>query len=99
MACYKKSGGCGSYEMYPCNECPASKPEYALKENKIDIYVATLNGDVKDHYMAIGLSSTAAEQNLVNLYFKDKTHTAKDLGEGLYITTVGFLNGNLSQIF
>lgn len=27
MACYRK-GGCGPYEMLPCGECPASKPEY-----------------------------------------------------------------------
>jgi post-segregation antitoxin (ccd killing protein) len=28
MACYRK-GGCGPYENRSCNECPASKPEYA----------------------------------------------------------------------
>ena len=27
MACYR-NGGCGPYENRPCNECPASKPEY-----------------------------------------------------------------------
>lgn len=27
MKCYRK-GGCGPYEMLPCGECPASKPEY-----------------------------------------------------------------------
>lgn len=27
MACYRK-GGCGPYEMIPCNECPASRPSY-----------------------------------------------------------------------
>lgn len=27
MKCYRE-GGCGPYEMYSCNECPASKPEY-----------------------------------------------------------------------
>ena len=27
MACYR-DGGCGPYEMYSCNECPASKPDY-----------------------------------------------------------------------
>ena len=27
MACYR-NGGCGHYEGRPCNECPASKPEY-----------------------------------------------------------------------
>lgn len=26
-ACYR-DGGCGPYEMLPCQECPASKPEY-----------------------------------------------------------------------
>jgi hypothetical protein len=30
MACYR-NGGCGPYEYLPCNECPASKPEYAKK--------------------------------------------------------------------
>lgn len=32
--CYR-AGGCGPFEMYSCNECPASKPEY-LKNNKED---------------------------------------------------------------
>ena len=27
MQCYR-GGGCGPYEMYPCNECPASRPTY-----------------------------------------------------------------------
>ena len=31
MACYR-NGGCGPYEGRPCNECPASKPEYAEYE-------------------------------------------------------------------
>ena len=35
MACYKK-GGCGSFEMYSCSECPASKPEY-LNKNKTTV--------------------------------------------------------------
>ena len=30
MKCYRQ-GGCGPYEMLPCNECPASKPEYLEK--------------------------------------------------------------------
>ncbi len=33
IQCYRK-GGCGPYEMRSCNECPASKPEYAEKYNK-----------------------------------------------------------------
>ncbi len=31
MPCYK-SGGCGTYEMLSCGECPASKPEYLLRD-------------------------------------------------------------------
>ena len=31
MVCYRK-GGCGPYKMLPCNECPASKPEYGTKD-------------------------------------------------------------------
>ena len=27
MNCYR-NGGCGPYEMTPCNACPASKPDY-----------------------------------------------------------------------
>lgn len=99
MNCYKKNGSCGVYEMNSCSECPASKPEYQLKESGMDIYVATLNGNVKDHYVAIGLSETAAEQNLVNLYYGDKKHTKKDLGDEVYITTFGFIGGNTAKIF
>ena len=33
MTCYR-NGGCGPYEMRPCNECPASKPEYLKPKDK-----------------------------------------------------------------
>ena len=33
VQCYRK-GGCGPYEMRSCNECSASKPEYAERYNK-----------------------------------------------------------------
>ena len=33
MKCYRK-GGCGLYEMLPCNECPPSKPEYLNNSKK-----------------------------------------------------------------
>lgn len=33
MTCYR-SGGCGQYEMRSCSECPASKPEYLIKNTK-----------------------------------------------------------------
>lgn len=40
MKCYR-SGGCGPYEMYSCNECPASKPEYLkryiLSDKEIEV--------------------------------------------------------------
>lgn len=36
MRCYR-SGGCGPYEMYSCNECPASKPNYLNKNSKTPI--------------------------------------------------------------
>lgn len=39
MTCYR-NGGCGPYEMYSCNERPASKPEY-LRTRKTII----TNGD------------------------------------------------------
>lgn len=35
MSCYRP-GGCGPYEYLSCYECPASKPEYAVKRVKID---------------------------------------------------------------
>ena len=31
--CYR-DGGCGPYEMYSCNECPASKPDYLQRNIK-----------------------------------------------------------------
>lgn len=40
MKCYR-NGGCGPYEMYSCNECPASKPEYLkryiLSDKEIEV--------------------------------------------------------------
>lgn len=33
MACYRE-GGCGPFEMYSCNVCPASKPEYLNRAPK-----------------------------------------------------------------
>lgn len=33
MACYRNDG-CVPYEGRPCSECPASKPEYALRYQK-----------------------------------------------------------------
>lgn len=31
MTCYRE-GGCGPFEMYSCNVCPASRPEYLQKD-------------------------------------------------------------------
>ena len=33
IPCYR-SGGCGPYEMYSCNECPASKSDYLQRDIK-----------------------------------------------------------------
>ena len=35
MKCYRKGGGCGPYEMLSCDDCPASKPEYAMRYRQI----------------------------------------------------------------
>ena len=61
-----RSGGCGPYENRPCNECPASKKEYMLKDKNISIYVAVLNGEVKDNYMAIAFSENEAKTIVSN---------------------------------
>lgn len=37
MKCYRE-GGCGPYEGRACNECPASKPEYALNHKLQEEY-------------------------------------------------------------
>ena len=37
MTCYRQ-GGCGPYESRPCNECPASKPEYAARKNPVIVH-------------------------------------------------------------
>lgn len=34
MQCYK-SGGCGVYEMYSCQDCPASQPAYNKSRSSI----------------------------------------------------------------
>lgn len=52
MHCYK-NGGCGVYEMYPCSECPASKPEYLTRNtarttaNQKSYKVITLRGSTR----------------------------------------------------
>ena len=98
MSCYR-SGGCGPYENRPCNECPASKKEYMLKDKNISIYVAVLNGEIKDNYMAIAFSEKEAKQQVINAYFKEKGHTEKDLEkDDIYITITPFLNGKTISI-
>jgi hypothetical protein len=97
MACYRK-GGCGPYEMYSCSECPASKPEYAMNGEKV--YVAMLNGEIKDNYMSIAFSEKSAKEKLINTYFNEKGHTESDLDKlGIYITIVSFDKKNSVSIF
>ena len=96
--CYR-SGGCGPYENRPCNECPASKPEYQLKDKNIDIYVSVLNGEVKDNYMSIAFSEKESVQKVIDAYFKESGHTIKDLDDiGIYVTTTPFIGGKTVNI-
>lgn len=97
--CYR-SGGCGPYENCSCNECPASKPEYQLKDKNIDIYVSVLNGEVKDNYMSIAFSEKESVQKVIDAYFKESGHTIKDLDDlGIYVTTTPFIGGKTVNIF
>lgn len=97
--CYR-SGGCGPYENRSCNECPASKPEYQLKDKNIDIYVSVLNGEVKDNYMSIAFSEKESVQKVIDAYFKESGHTIKDLDDlGIYVTTTPFVGGKTVNIF
>lgn len=97
--CYKLGGGCGVYENRSCEECPASKPEYLLKRENMSIFVATLNGEVKDNYMAIAFSEKEAKQKVVDAYYGDSVHTEIDLEEDdIYITVTPFLNGQTVSI-
>ena len=96
--CYR-SGGCGPYENRPCNECPASKPEYQLKDKNIDIYVSVLNGEVKDNYMSIAFSEKESVQKVVDAYFGESGHTVKDLDAlDIYVTTTPFVGGRTISI-
>jgi hypothetical protein len=96
--CFRK-GGCGPYENRSCNECPASKPEYKLKQENIDIYVAILNGEVKDNYMTIGFSEQSAKQSIIDLYFSENGHTENELSScGIYISITAFVGGKTTNI-
>ena len=78
MACYK-IGGCGAYEMYSCSECPASKPEYLNRNNKLkDVtglypkYTVTNNQtglEVYDCFVLKPMSDESAR--LALLYYAD----------------------------
>lgn len=86
--CYR-NGGCGPYEMYSCSECPASKKSYLLKN--LNIFVGVINGEVKDDYMAIGLTKDEAIKNCLFAYFSENGHTEKELEDyGCYITITKF---------
>ena len=94
-----KALNCLEEDNRPCNECPASKKEYMLKDKNISIYVAVLNGEIKDNYMAIAFSEKEAKQQVINAYFKEKGHTEKDLEkDDIYITITPFLNGKTISI-
>ena len=94
-----KNPKCKNKEDTSCRNCPASSPEFLLKEKNIDIYVAILNGNVKDNYMVIAFSLMEAKSKILNLYFEDDEHCEGDLNkEGIYITITEFLNGETTNI-
>lgn len=96
--CYR-TGGCGPYENRACNECPASRPEYQLKNWGINIYVAVLNGEIKDNYMTIGLSSEAAVEQIIKAYFGKDGCTEEELNnQGIYINITPFENGKTMNV-
>lgn len=57
MACYR-DGGCGPYEMYSCNECPASKPDYKK---------------VKDHPPYLDYQKEQKKHTNADKYFRNAT--------------------------
>lgn len=61
--CYRK-GGCGPYEMRPCNECPASKPEY------LQLYEQS---SIKDKTQINPYSSTDALIAAISAVFRNRT--------------------------
>lgn len=69
MACYK-SGGCGAYEMYSCQECPASKPDY-LNKNKEQI---------KDTMMRATLKAGVTKQKIIDIWYESGLMGVYDLG-------------------
>lgn len=49
MRCYR-SGGCGPYEMYSCNECPASKPGYLKTDNALPPVLCNSGSNAIHHH-------------------------------------------------
>lgn len=100
--CYR-NGGCGPYENRACNECPASKPEYLnryKKNNEEILVVATIEGENKDGYIAIGNTELEAKKNLLRAFYNEDDHTEEELKEdGCHIVTHTFKNGNKALIF
>ena len=58
MTCYRK-GGCGPYEMRSCNECPASKPEYAQRNQAQPKTHADRIRAMSDEELAVWIASVA----------------------------------------
>lgn len=49
MSCYR-SGGCGSYEMNSCSECPASKPEYRMRDKGVTPVLRNAGSNTVHHH-------------------------------------------------
>jgi hypothetical protein len=87
MACYR-NGGCGPYEGLPCNECPASKPEYAIRNsvvnpNLVNELKPTIK--IKVFISEDGVSCVMKDTDLpVEIEFVDEVTIAMnaDFGEG-----------------
>lgn len=64
-----------------------------------DIYVATLEGNVKDNYMSIGTSKDMAVREIIKGYFEEEGYKEKDLEDvGIYIRITSFENGKRIDI-
>lgn len=49
MPCYR-SGGCGPYEMYSRNECPASRPEYLKRKSALPPVLCNAGSNAVHHH-------------------------------------------------
>jgi hypothetical protein len=69
-----------------------------LKENSL--FVAVLNGEIKDNYMSYGYSEEQVKQRIIDFYYKEGGHSEEDLErEGIFITITQFENGEIAKVY